>query len=427
MGSDPADLGATRVATLDADGLDLLELVLLGAAPLTTLLRTLNAEESISPLIQLNDGENTPLAHISGDTISPLQPLARGVGPQWNAELRRSVHDVQREVAALGGGGGAIALAVHTPPSTSEIQRAVAAVHATGANVLLIAALVSRTVPPNDNAVRRVGPAGVARSVVAAATELSLQLSGVRVIPLIIPWPLRPGGPSADQEGVANQILKQYGASATIFGGDQNVLSETELAELLPAASRAEVERVRSDRSVRPAVVLFTGLSGSGKSTIARAVAERLQDDGAANVVLLDGDEMRRRISQDLGFDRASRNKNVERIAEAAALIASQGGVAIAAPIAPFTEGRARAREIAAAAAPYLLVYISTPLEVCESRDRKGLYAKARAGEVKEFTGISSPYEAPADADLVIDASVVPVERAVDQVLDLLGRRIART
>ena len=425
MGSDPADLGATRVATLDADGLDLLELVLLGAAPLTTLLRTLNAEESISPLIQLNDGENTPLAHISGDTIFPLQPLARGVGPQWNAELRRSVHDVQREVAALG--GGAIALAVHTPPSTSEIERAVEAVRATGANVLLIAALISRTAPVNDSAVRRVGGAGVVRSVVAAATDLSSRLSDVRVIPLIIPWPLKPGGPSADEEEVASQILKQYGAGTTIFGGDQNMLSETELAELLPPASRAEVERVRSDRSVRPAVVLFTGLSGSGKSTIARAVSERLQDDGAANVVLLDGDEMRRRISQDLGFDRASRNKNVERIAEAAALIASQGGVAIAAPIAPFTEGRARAREITAAAAPYLLVYISTPLEVCESRDRKGLYAKARTGEVKEFTGISSPYEAPTDADLVIDASVVPVERAVDQVLELLGRRIACT
>lgn len=369
MGSDSSDLGATRVATLDADGLDLLELVLLGVTPLTTLLRTLNADASTSPLIQLNDGENTPVAQINGGTISPLQPLARGVGPQWNAELRRSVHDVQREVAALG--GGAMALAVHTPPSTSEIERAVAAVHATGANVLLIAALVSRTVPPSDSAVRRVGGAGVVRSVVAAATDLSSRLSGVRVIPLIIPWPLKPGDPSADDEEVVSQILKQYGAGTTIFGADQNALSETELAELLPAASRAEVERVRSDRSVRPAVVLFTGLSGSGKSTIARAVAERLQDDGAANVVLLDGDEMRRRISQDLGFDRASRNKNVERIAEAAALIASQGGVAIAAPIAPFTEGRARAREIASAAAPYLLVYISTPLEVCELRDRK--------------------------------------------------------
>jgi sulfate adenylyltransferase len=425
MGSGQADLGATRVATLDADGLDLLELVLSGAAPLSSLLRTLNADEVIGSPIQLIDGENTPLAQINGSDISPLQPLARGVGPQWNPKLRRSARDVQGEVAALG--GGAIALAVHTPPSTSEIERAIAAVHATGANVLLIAALVSRTVPPSDSAVRRVGPAGVARSVVAAATELSLQLPGVRVMPLIIPWPLRPGGLSADGEGVASQILKQYGAGTTIFGADQNALNETELAELLPAASRAEVARVRSSPSVRRAVILFTGLSGSGKSTIARAVAERLQDDGAANVVLLDGDEMRRRISQDLGFDRGSRNKNVERIAEAAALIASEGGVAIAAPIAPFIEGRAKAREIAAAAAPYLLVYISTPLEVCESRDRKGLYAKARAGEVKEFTGISSPYEAPTDADLVIDTSVVPVERAVDEVLELLGRRTART
>ena len=426
MGSGQANLGATRVATLDADGLDLLELVLSGAAPLSSLLRTLNADESTSPLIQLNDGENTPLAQISGGAISPLQPLARGVGPQWNPKFRRSAHDVQREVATLGG-GNTIALALHTPPSTSDIERAVAAVHATNAVALIIAALVSRTVPPSNGAMRRVGPAGVARSVVAAATAPSLQLPNVQIISLIIPWPLNLGGQSADQEKVAAKILTQYGASQTIIGGDQNELSEAELAELLPAASRAEVARVRSNTSVRPAVVLFTGLSGSGKSTIARAVAERLQDDGAANVVLLDGDEMRRRISQDLGFDRASRNKNVERIAEAAALIASEGGVAIAAPIAPFTEGRARAREIAAAAAPYLLVYISTPLEVCESRDRKGLYAKARAGEVKEFTGISSPYEAPADADLAIDASVVPVERAVDEVLDLLGRRTART
>jgi len=425
MGSDPADLGATRVITLDADGLDLLELVLLGATPLITLLRTLNANESIGPLIQLNDGENTPLAHISGSTISPLQPLARGVGPQWNAELRRSAHDVRREITTLGG-GDAIALAVHTPPSTEEIERATTAVRATGAVALIIAALVSRISPPSDSVVSRVGAAGVVRSVVPVATELASRLSDIRVIPLVIPWPLKPGGLSADEGEAASQILKQYGAGTTIFGADQNTLRETELAERLPAASRAEVERVRSKRSVRPAVILFTGLSGSGKSTIARAVAERLQDDGAANVVLLDGDEMRRRISQDLGFDRASRNKNVERIAEAAALIASQGGIAIAAPIAPFTEGRARAREIAAATAPCLLVYISTPLEVCESRDRKGLYAKARTGEVKEFTGISSPYEAPTDADLVIDASVVPVERAVEQVLELLGRRVAR-
>ena len=121
--------------------------------------------------------------------------------------------------------------------------------------------------------------------------------------------------------------------------------------------------------------------------------------------------------------DRASRNTNVERIAATASVIASDGGIAIAAPIAPFAEGRTRAREIASSTARFLLVYVSTPLAVCESRDRKGLYARARAGEVHEFTGISSPYDVPTDADLEIDASVVPIERAVDQVMTLLSNR----
>ncbi|MEI6270838.1 MAG: adenylyl-sulfate kinase, partial [Chloroflexota bacterium] len=111
---------------------------------------------------------------------------------------------------------------------------------------------------------------------------------------------------------------------------------------------------------------------------------------------------------------------------EVAASIAASGGVAIAAPIAPFAEGRERARAIASLAAPVIFVYVSTPLEVCELRDRKGLYAKARAGEVKDFTGISSPYEAPTDADVVIDASVVSVELAVDQVIQEFRERRSR-
>ena len=138
---------------------------------------------------------------------------------------------------------------------------------------------------------------------------------------------------------------------------------------------------------------------------------------------MLDGDEIRRRVSQDLGFDRVSRNTNVARIADAAAQVVRSGGIAIAAPIAPFAEGRARAREITSAAGPVVLVYVSTPLEVCEARDRKGLYAKARTGEVKDFTGISSPFEEPIDADLTIDASVVPIELAVEQILEELMRR----
>ena len=170
----------------------------------------------------------------------------------------------------------------------------------------------------------------------------------------------------------------------------------------------------------RNALIVFTGLSGSGKSTIARSLAESLRDDGAANVHLLDGDAMRRRVSLGLGFDRASRNTNVTRIAEAAVEVAQSGGIAIAAPIAPFAESRGMARALAAGVAPFYLIYVSTPLEVCEARDRKGLYAKARTGEIAEFTGISSPYEVPVDADLVIDASLVSIESAVDQVKALL-------
>jgi sulfate adenylyltransferase len=279
-----------------------------------------------------------------------------------------------------------------------------------------MAALVSRA--PHQTG--RVGAAGLTRSLLAASRALAPRLPNVDIQTIVIPWPLREGDGAPDRRAEALHLLRAYGATETLFGGEQQQLSDADLAAVLPEASLQEVQRARSTKWSRPAIILFTGLSGSGKSTIARGLAETLRDEGATEVVLLDGDEMRRRISADLGFDRASRNANVERIAHAAAEIAKGGGIAIAAPIAPFREGRARAREIATAVAPYILVHVSTPLEVCESRDRKGLYAKARAGEVKEFTGISSPYEAPDDADLVIDASRVTIKAAVEQVKALI-------
>ncbi len=426
MGSDPADMRATRVTTLDADGLDLLEQVLLGAASLSSMGDLLGTADEVSTPLQLQDGENTPLVRIQDGVITPLQPLARGLGPQWNPMLRTSAEEVQRVITA-GGSTAAVVLAAHTPPSNAELERAVAALQAGGATTLIVAALVSRAVHSAEISSPQVGSAGLVRSIEAATKVLAAQLPNMQVVPLIVPWPRRSGLPVLERAEEANQLLRQYGATETIFGGDHSSLSDAEMAALLPSASREEFERARRTSAAQPAIIFFTGLSGSGKSTIARALAENLQDQGVPDVLLLDGDEMRRRISQDLGFDRASRNKNVERIAEAAARIAVGGGVAIAAPIAPFAEGRARVRAIASAAAPFILVYISTPLEVCESRDRKGLYAKARTGEVKEFTGISSPYEAPTDADLVIDASAVSVELAVCQVLEELRRRLAHS
>ena len=184
----------------------------------------------------------------------------------------------------------------------------------------------------------------------------------------------------------------------------------------LPHTAR-EVER--GQRRVSPgAVVFFTGLSGSGKSTVARAVAHELAALAERHVTLLDGDEVRQHLSKGLGFDAAARAINIDRIGWVAALVASHGGIAVAAPIAPFDEGRRNARAMAErAGGAFVLVHVSTPLEVCEARDRKGLYAKARRGEVPEFTGISSPYESPRDAEVTLDTSIVPLEQAVATVM----------
>lgn len=170
-------------------------------------------------------------------------------------------------------------------------------------------------------------------------------------------------------------------------------------------------------------VILLTGLSGSGKSTLARALAERLQVEDRRAVTVLDGDEVRRFLSADLGFSREDRETNVERIGWVASLIARTSGIAICAPIAPFDSTRQRVRELAAPSGRFLLVHVATPLEVCEARDRKGLYAKARAGIVTDFTGLDSPYEIPHDADLIIDTSVMPVDQAVTQLVNLINGR----
>jgi sulfate adenylyltransferase len=168
--------------------------------------------------------------------------------------------------------------------------------------------------------------------------------------------------------------------------------------------------------------LFFTGLSGSGKSTVARAVVERLA--GTRSITLLDGDVVRTHLSKGLGFSREDRDVNIRRIGWVAAEVTKHGGLAVCAPIAPYDATRAWVRatvEAAGGPGAFLLVWVSTPIEECEKRDVKGLYAKARRGEITGFTGIDDPYEEPADADLVLDTSVVPLDDAVAQVLALLG------
>ncbi|BBH66134.1 adenylyl-sulfate kinase [Actinoplanes sp. OR16] len=188
-----------------------------------------------------------------------------------------------------------------------------------------------------------------------------------------------------------------------------------------PPAVAKELARVRPPRRHRGLVVFFTGLSGSGKSTIARNLADAMRENGERTITLLDGDVVRRELTAGLGFSKADRDANVRRIGWVAAEVGRHRGMAVACPIAPYEAARAAARRMAAeAGAGFILVHVATPLEVCEQRDRKGLYARARAGQLRGMTGIDDPYEAPSNAELTIDTTTMTVPEAVEVVLAYL-------
>jgi sulfate adenylyltransferase len=182
-----------------------------------------------------------------------------------------------------------------------------------------------------------------------------------------------------------------------------------------------DILRERHPANAQPGYVLFfTGLSGSGKSTVAQAVLARLLETGSRPVTVLDGDEVRRHLSKGLGFSREDRDANITRIGYVASEVVRHGGIAICAPIAPYAGARAEARQLVQTHGHFVEIHISTPLEVCEARDRKGLYAAARAGKIKGFTGIDDPYEVPQTPELRIDTSAVSVLEAADRVVDWL-------
>ncbi|WP_299930958.1 adenylyl-sulfate kinase [uncultured Nocardioides sp.] len=186
----------------------------------------------------------------------------------------------------------------------------------------------------------------------------------------------------------------------------------------LPAPIAAIVDADQPEPEEQGLVLFFTGLSGSGKSTLARALMDLLLEQGGRSVTSLDGDVVRRHLSAGLTFSKADRETNIRRIGWVAAEIARHGGVAVCSPIAPFAETREQVQEmVEAAGGAFFLVHVATPLEECERRDRKGLYAKARAGEIPEFTGISSPYEEPVDPAVRVDTTGRTIEDALDDVL----------
>jgi len=210
-------------------------------------------------------------------------------------------------------------------------------------------------------------------------------------------------------------------------------ISGTELRERLAEGSQIpewftyaetvrELRRAHPPRARQGFTVFFSGLPSAGKSTMANALRVKLLEMGGRRVTLLDGDIVRHHLSSELGFSRAHRDLNIQRIGFVASEITKHGGVALCAPIAPYDAARKLVRAMIAPLGGFVLVHVSTPLDVCEQRDRKGLYAKARAGLIGEFTGISDPYEEPADAELKIDTTGTTPEEAAHQVVEYLER-----
>jgi sulfate adenylyltransferase len=211
-------------------------------------------------------------------------------------------------------------------------------------------------------------------------------------------------------------------------GAKVTTISGTRLRQLLAEGNKIpgwftfspvarELQRTYRPRSAHGFTVFLTGLSGAGKSTLANVLLVRFLEKGGRPVTLLDGDIVRKNLSSELGFSKEHRDLNIRRIGFVAKEITKNGGIALCAPIAPYDNVRKDVRSMIEPVGGFILVHVATPLEVCEKRDRKGLYAKARAGILTNFTGISDPYEAPTDAEMVIDTTRLTPGEAVQQIL----------
>ncbi len=276
---------------------------------------------------------------------------------------------------------------------------------------------------------------GVPPDVTVRAARLSAERMSTRADTIVASLPLVPH-PEGHPPTGSREVAASVGATLLGADGEPSPLDAAAWARVV-ATLRAAVTEV--DLPTQPAItgllrrwcpprphrgvtVFFTGLSGSGKSTIARGVVAAIRERYDRTVTLVDGDVARQMLSTGLGFSRPDRELNIRRIGWVAAEITRHGGLAVCAPIAPYAATRAEVRRTVEVNGDFVLIHVATPLEVCERRDRKGLYAKARAGLISEFTGISDPYEVPSDADLRLDTSEISIEQAIATVLDHLER-----
>ncbi|WP_459972242.1 adenylyl-sulfate kinase [Nocardioides pyridinolyticus] len=333
--------------------------------------------------VELVDPEGLPLAQVDlpGGTIEPLTHA------QYGPFRRYYLTPTETRSRYAGRTFVPLVDALTTPQLT--------AIATVGPAVLL--PLVGHGTP-------ELSPVALIRATLAAAAQLPD--AEVVAIPLAAH-----GDPDVDHD-LGVQVVANYAGDDPVVGvtDDPTGAYPAEIADI--------VARDRPAPAEQGLVLFFSGLSGSGKSTLARALMDRLLERGTRSLTSLDGDVVRRNLSAGLTFSKEDRETNIRRIGWVAAEIARHGGVAVCSPIAPFDETRQQVRAMVdEAGGAFFLVHVATPLEECERRDRKGLYAKARRGEIPEFTGISSPYEEPQDADVRVDTTGRSIEDALDDVL----------
>ena len=233
-------------------------------------------------------------------------------------------------------------------------------------------------------------------------------------------------GPGKDTDGkafyqpyAAQELFQKYEAEIGVtMLPFHNMVYVEDKAKYLPENEVIqELRRTFPPRHQQGFTIFFTGLSGAGKSTIANVLVIKLLEIGGRPVTLFDGDLVRKHLSSELGFSREHRDLNIRRIGYVASEITKNRGIAICAPIAPYDATRKEVRAMIAPLGGFIMVHLSTPVTICEKRDRKGLYAKARAGIIKEFTGISDPYEEPTDADITIDTTGLAPDEAAQEII----------
>lgn len=366
--------------------LDDLELLVSGAyAPVTRFNEpgspvTLTLPDGVTEA-ELVDPEGLPLARVSAD--GSLEPLTHAqYGPF------RRLHLTPAQVREQHAGATFVPVVDALTEADLDDLR--------GLGRVVLVALMGTGTPS-------LSPVALVRASLAAADLLD-DASVVAV-------PLPSHGDAATDHDLGAQVVATY-------AGPDPVHALTDRETPYPDAIAAIVEEDQPEPEEQGLVLFFTGLSGSGKSTLARALMDLLLEQGGRTVTSLDGDVVRRHLSAGLTFSKADRETNIRRIGWVAAEIARHGGVAVCSPIAPFAETREQVRQmVEAAGGAFFLVHVATPLEECERRDRKGLYAKARAGEIPEFTGISSPYEEPEDPAVRVDTTGRTIEDALHDVL----------